>query len=38
MRPLLQGEPIVLAGSGQLIDRNTRRERLTSVAWPRRPG
>ena len=29
LRPFLQGEPIVLIGNGQLIDRNLRRERLT---------
>jgi uncharacterized membrane protein YcaP (DUF421 family) len=29
MRPLLQGEPIVLVENGQVIDRNMRRERLT---------
>ena len=29
MRPILQGEPIVLVENGQLIDRNMRRERLT---------
>jgi uncharacterized membrane protein YcaP (DUF421 family) len=29
MRPFLQGEPIVLVGNGQMIDRNMRRERLT---------
>ena len=29
LRPFLQGEPIVLIGNGQLIDRNMRRERLT---------
>ena len=29
VRPLLQGEPIVLVENGQLIDRNMRRERLT---------
>jgi uncharacterized membrane protein YcaP (DUF421 family) len=29
MRPILQGEPIVLVESGQIIDRNMRRERLT---------
>jgi uncharacterized membrane protein YcaP (DUF421 family) len=29
MRPVLQGEPIVLVENGQLIDRNMRRERLT---------
>jgi uncharacterized membrane protein YcaP (DUF421 family) len=29
VRPLLQGEPIVLVENGQLIERNMRRERLT---------
>jgi uncharacterized membrane protein YcaP (DUF421 family) len=29
MRPILQGEPIVLVENGQMIDRNMRRERLT---------
>lgn len=29
VRPLLQGEPIVLVENGQVIDRNMRRERLT---------
>jgi uncharacterized membrane protein YcaP (DUF421 family) len=29
VRPLMQGEPIVLVENGQLIDRNMRRERLT---------
>jgi uncharacterized membrane protein YcaP (DUF421 family) len=29
MRPVLQGEPIVLVENGRLIDRNMRRERLT---------
>ena len=29
MRPVLQGEPIVLVENGQIIDRNMRRERLT---------
>ena len=29
MRPVLQGEPIVLVENGQLIDRNMHRERLT---------
>jgi uncharacterized membrane protein YcaP (DUF421 family) len=29
VRPVLQGEPIVLVENGQLIDRNMRRERLT---------
>jgi uncharacterized membrane protein YcaP (DUF421 family) len=29
LRPVLQGEPIVLVENGQLIDRNMRRERLT---------
>jgi uncharacterized membrane protein YcaP (DUF421 family) len=29
MRPLLQGEPIVLVEKGRVIDRNMRRERLT---------
>jgi uncharacterized membrane protein YcaP (DUF421 family) len=29
LRPVLQGEPIVLVENGQLIDRNLRRERLT---------
>jgi uncharacterized membrane protein YcaP (DUF421 family) len=29
MRPILQGEPIVLVENGQIIDRNMRRERLT---------
>jgi uncharacterized membrane protein YcaP (DUF421 family) len=29
MRPLLQGEPIVLVEKGKVIDRNMRRERLT---------
>lgn len=29
MRPILQGEPIVLVENGQLIERNMRRERLT---------
>jgi uncharacterized membrane protein YcaP (DUF421 family) len=29
VRPLLQGEPIVLVENGRLIDRNMRRERLT---------
>ena len=29
VRPLLQGEPIVLVENGQIIDRNMRRERLT---------
>ncbi len=38
MRPFLQGEPIVLVGNGQMIDRNMRRERLTSMIWPTRPG
>jgi uncharacterized membrane protein YcaP (DUF421 family) len=30
MRPFLQGEPIVLVENGQFIDRNMRRERLTT--------
>ena len=30
MRPFLQGEPIVLVENGQVIDRNMRRERLTT--------
>jgi uncharacterized membrane protein YcaP (DUF421 family) len=29
MRPILQGEPIVLVEKGKVIDRNMRRERLT---------
>ena len=29
IRPVLQGEPIVLVENGQLIDRNMRRERLS---------
>lgn len=29
LRPILQGEPIVLVENGRLIDRNTRRKRLT---------
>ena len=29
MRPILQGEPIVLVENGKLIERNMRRERLT---------
>ena len=29
MRPVLQGEPIVLVENGELIERNMRRERLT---------
>jgi uncharacterized membrane protein YcaP (DUF421 family) len=29
LRPLLQGEPIVLVENGKLIERNMRRERLT---------
>jgi uncharacterized membrane protein YcaP (DUF421 family) len=29
VRPVLQGEPIVLVENGQLIDRNMRRERLS---------
>jgi uncharacterized membrane protein YcaP (DUF421 family) len=29
LRPVLQGEPIVLVENGRLIDRNMRRERLT---------
>lgn len=29
MRPVLEGEPIVLVENGQLIDRNMHRERLT---------
>jgi uncharacterized membrane protein YcaP (DUF421 family) len=29
LRPVLQGEPIVLVENGQLIDRNMARERLT---------
>ena len=29
MRPVLQGEPIVLVENGKLVDRNMRRERLT---------
>jgi uncharacterized membrane protein YcaP (DUF421 family) len=29
LRPLLEGEPIVLVENGQVIDRNMRRERLT---------
>jgi uncharacterized membrane protein YcaP (DUF421 family) len=29
MRPLLQGEPIILVEKGKIIDRNMRRERLT---------
>jgi uncharacterized membrane protein YcaP (DUF421 family) len=29
MRPVLQGEPIVLVENGNLIERNMRRERLT---------
>jgi uncharacterized membrane protein YcaP (DUF421 family) len=29
MRPILQGEPIVLVEKGRVIDRNLRRERLT---------
>jgi uncharacterized membrane protein YcaP (DUF421 family) len=29
VRPLLQGEPIVLVEKGKVIDRNMRRERLT---------
>jgi uncharacterized membrane protein YcaP (DUF421 family) len=29
IRPVLQGEPIVLVENGRLIDRNMRRERLT---------
>jgi uncharacterized membrane protein YcaP (DUF421 family) len=29
MRPLLQGEPIVLVEKGKVIDRNMRRERLS---------
>jgi uncharacterized membrane protein YcaP (DUF421 family) len=29
VRPILQGEPIVLVENGKLIDRNMRRERLT---------
>jgi uncharacterized membrane protein YcaP (DUF421 family) len=29
MRPILQGEPIVLVDNGQIVDRNMRRERLT---------
>jgi uncharacterized membrane protein YcaP (DUF421 family) len=29
LRPVLQGEPIVLVENGKIIDRNMRRERLT---------
>ena len=29
IRPILQGEPIVLVENGKLIERNMRRERLT---------
>jgi uncharacterized membrane protein YcaP (DUF421 family) len=29
LRPVLQGEPIVLVENGKLIERNMRRERLT---------
>jgi uncharacterized membrane protein YcaP (DUF421 family) len=29
MRPVLQGEPIVLVENGKIVDRNMRRERLT---------
>lgn len=29
LRPVLQGEPIVLVENGRLVDRNMRRERLT---------
>ncbi len=29
LRPILQGEPIVLVDNGQIIDRNMRRERLS---------
>jgi uncharacterized membrane protein YcaP (DUF421 family) len=29
LRPILQGEPIVLVENGKLIERNMRRERLT---------
>jgi uncharacterized membrane protein YcaP (DUF421 family) len=29
LRPVLQGEPIVLVENGRLVNRNTRRERLT---------
>jgi uncharacterized membrane protein YcaP (DUF421 family) len=29
MRPLLEGEPIVIVQDGKLVDRNVRRERLT---------
>jgi uncharacterized membrane protein YcaP (DUF421 family) len=29
VRPILQGEPIVLVENGKLIERNMRRERLT---------
>jgi uncharacterized membrane protein YcaP (DUF421 family) len=31
LRPVLQGEPIVLVENGRLIDRNMRRERLTEI-------
>lgn len=30
MRPLLEGEPIVLVQNGRIIERNLRRERLTT--------
>src|SRR4051794_16927034 len=29
LRPMLEGEPLILVDDGQLIDRNLRRERLT---------
>jgi uncharacterized membrane protein YcaP (DUF421 family) len=38
MRPVLQGEPIVLVQNGKPIDRNMRRERLTFDDLAERPG
>jgi uncharacterized membrane protein YcaP (DUF421 family) len=31
MRPILDGEPVVLVENGHILDRNMRRERLTTA-------
>lgn len=38
LRPVLDGEPIVLVENGRLIDGNLRRERITVQSSPPKPG
>ena len=37
LRPILDGEPIVVVQDGKPIEKNMRRERLTSRTSPKRP-